>query len=157
MGALSFNRITLVSNLTLSVVVPCYNEEESIAELFRRVTGICQSCVNDSYELVLVNDGSSDRTWTILEDLAGQDRHVVAVDLSRNYGHQLALSAGLSLCRGNRVLILDADLQDPPELLGDMMQRMDAGADVVFGQRIKREGETAFKKASAFMFYRILD
>lgn len=147
----------LVPNLRLSIVVPCYNEEESIAELLRRVTGVCQSCVNDSYELVLVNDGSTDRTWSILADHASNDRHIVAVNLSRNFGHQLALTAGLSLCRGNRVLILDADLQDPPELLDDMMQRMDAGADVVFGQRIEREGETAFKKASAFLFYRILD
>jgi dolichol-phosphate mannosyltransferase len=90
-------------------------------------------------------------------ELAEVDKHIVAVNLSRNHGHQLALSAGLQMCRGDRVFIIDADLQDPPELLPKMMDRMDAGCDVVFGQRIKREGETAFKKASAFAFYRLLN
>jgi dolichol-phosphate mannosyltransferase len=90
-------------------------------------------------------------------DLTEHDKNVVAINLSRNHGHQLALSAGLQLCRGERMFIIDADLQDPPELLPKMMHRMDDGCDVVFGQRIKREGETAFKKASAFVFYRLLN
>lgn len=140
----------------LSVVVPCYNEEDGVRELHRRVSAICQDCVADAYELVLVNDGSSDATWNIMRELSEFDKHVVAVNLSRNHGHQLALSAGLQMCRGDRIFIIDADLQDPPELLPKMMERMDAGCDVVFGQRIKREGETMFKKASAFAFYRLL-
>lgn len=146
-----------MTSLKLSVVVPCYNEEEGVHELHRRVTAVCQSCIGDSYELVLVNDGSKDTTWKIMGELASADKHVVAINLSRNHGHQLALSAGLQMCRGERVFVLDADLQDPPELLPQMMARMDDGCDVVFGQRIKREGETFFKKASAYAFYRLLD
>lgn len=141
----------------LSVVVPCYNEEEGVRELHRRVTAVCQACVGNAYELVLVNDGSSDATWKLMCELSEFDKNVVAVNLSRNHGHQLALSAGLQMCRGERIFIIDADLQDPPELLPKMMERMDNGCDVVFGQRIKREGETAFKKASAFAFYRLLN
>jgi dolichol-phosphate mannosyltransferase len=140
----------------LSVVVPCYDEEAVIPELYRRVSAVCRTLVGDSYELVLVNDGSRDETWAILQMLAHRDDRVVAVDLSRNHGHQLALSAGLSLARGERILVIDADLQDPPELLPDMMQLMDDGADVVYGQRVGRHGETWFKKLSARMFYRLL-
>jgi len=140
----------------LSVVVPCYNEEAVIRELHRRVTTVCRRLVGDSYELVLVNDGSRDETWAISQMLARSDDRVVAVDLSRNHGHQLALSAGLSLARGERILVIDADLQDPPELLPDMMQLMDDGADVVYGQRVGRDGETWFKKVSARTFYRLL-
>ena len=106
----------------LSVVIPCYNEEAVIRELHRRVTEASRSVVGSNYELVLVNDGSSDSTWIMLNSLAHLDNRVVAVDLSRNHGHQLALSAGLSLARGERVLIMDADLQDPPELLPEMMR-----------------------------------
>lgn len=144
-------------NISLSVVVPCYNEEDGIQELHRRVTDVCQACVGGGYELVLVNDGSSDATWKLMCELSELDKNLVAVNLSRNHGHQLALSAGLQMCRGERIFIIDADLQDPPELLPKMMARMDDGCDVVFGQRIKREGETAFKKASAFAFYRLLN
>jgi len=141
----------------LSVVVPCYNEKDGLLELHRRVSAVCHGSVGDDYELVLVNDGSRDDTWKIMRELSEVDKHVVAVNLSRNHGHQLALSAGLHLCRGERIFILDADLQDPPELLPKMMERMDDGCDVVFGQRIKRDGETTFKKASAFAFYRLLN
>jgi len=146
-----------MTHLKVSVVVPCYNEEEGIHELHRRVSGVCKACVGESYELVLVNDGSKDATWKIMGEISQADKHVVAVNLSRNHGHQLALTAGLQMCRGERVFVLDADLQDPPELLPQMMARMDDGCDVVFGQRIKREGETFFKKASAYAFYRLLD
>jgi polyisoprenyl-phosphate glycosyltransferase len=140
----------------LSVVVPCYDEELVIPELHRRVTTVCRGLVGDSYELVLVNDGSRDETWAVLQMLAHRDGRVVAVDLSRNHGHQLALSAGLSLARGERILVIDADLQDPPELMPHMMQLMDDGADVVYGQRVGRDGETWFKKVSARAFYRLL-
>src|SRR6516164_4596008 len=140
----------------LSVVVPLYDEEAVIRELYRRVTTVCRTLVGDSYELVLANDGSRDKTWAILQVLALRDDRVVAVDLSRNHGHQLALSAGLSLARGERILVIDADLQDPPELLPEMMRLMDGGADVVYGQRVERDGETWFKRASARVFYRLL-
>jgi polyisoprenyl-phosphate glycosyltransferase len=103
-----------------------------------------------------VNDGSRDETWAQMSLVAAEDSRIVAVNLSRNFGHQLAVTAGLSLCRGDRCLIIDADLQDPPELLGQMMSRMDQGFDVVYGQRLSRAGETFFKRASAHLFYRLL-
>jgi polyisoprenyl-phosphate glycosyltransferase len=123
----------------LSVVIPCYNEEAVIHELHRRVTLVCCSLVGESYELILVNDGSFDNTWPMLNALVHDDHRIVAVDLYRNHGHQLALTAELSLARGERILVIDADLQEPPELLPEMMRLMDEGADVVYGQRIQRE------------------
>ena len=140
----------------VSVVVPCFNEADGLGELYERATSACTEVVGDDYELVLVNDGSSDKTGRNVAGLAFRDRHVVAVELARNYGHQLALTAGLSICRGERVLIIDADLQDPPELLGPMMAAMDRGADVVYGERISRAGEHWWKTASARLFYRVL-
>lgn len=140
----------------LSVVVPCFNEEAVLPELRRRLTAACEREVGHSYEIVLVNDGSRDATWDLVTAMAAESAHIVGVNLSRNQGHQLALTAGLTLCRGERVLIIDADLQDPPELLPEMMAAMDRGADVVYGQRAQREGEGLFKKATAFVFYRLL-
>lgn len=148
--------IDRVGRPRLSAVVPCYNEEAVLPELKRRLTAACASVAGDSYEVVLVNDGSRDATWAMMTAMAAEHPNIVAVNLSRNQGHQLALTAGLTLCRGERVLIIDADLQDPPELLGDMMAAMDRGADVVYGQRTQREGEGAFKRATAFLFYRLL-
>ena len=141
----------------LSIVSPCYNEEGSLAELHRRLTKACEVEMGEDYEIVLVDDGSSDRTRPILGELCSCDPRVVGVVLSRNHGHQLALSAGLQICRGQRILIIDADLQDPPELLGDMMRLMDDGADVVYGQRRKRRGEPPLKRFSAIFFYRLLN
>lgn len=142
----------------LSVVVPCFNEETGLKELHRRVSLVCQNDLSsDLYEIILINDGSSDNSWHEMLKLSEEDPHVVVVNLSRNHGHQLALTAGLDLCCGERVFILDADLQDPPELLPKMMSRMDEGFDVIYGQRTKREGETTFKKVTAFAFYRILN
>jgi len=142
---------------TLSVVVPCYDEEGSLPELFKRVTAVCDQVAPGSYEIVLVDDGSRDRTRALIRELAAAHESVTGVFLSRNYGHQLALSAGLRICRGQRILIIDADLQDPPELLPAMMAKMDAGADVVYGKRALRVGETPFKNASAYLFYRTLE
>ncbi|HEY0901286.1 MAG TPA: glycosyltransferase family 2 protein [Micavibrio sp.] len=142
--------------MELSIVIPCYNEEESIRELHRRVTGVCEAAPVSSYEIILVNDGSRDQTPAIMRELAAQDPHLVIVDLSRNHGHQLALTAGLFEARGDYVLVLDADLQDPPELLMPMLERARAGVDVVYGKRDQRDGETAFKKLTASMFYRLL-
>lgn len=139
----------------LSVVLPCYNEEQVIRQTHARVTEVCRS-TGLNYEIVLVNDGSADSTWTILQDLASQDPAVVAVNLSRNHGHQLALSAGLWTCSGARVLIMDADLQDPPELLPDMLKVMDGGADVVYAQRRSRPGDAPVKRALCALYYRML-
>ena len=142
--------------LALSVVAPCFNEEEGLTEFWRRTTLACEAAVGQSYEIVLINDGSRDRTWGVMTHIAANDPHVVAINLSRNYGHQIALTAGLEAARGARILIIDADLQDPPELLAEMMAAMDDGADVVYGQRRKREGETLFKSWTAAIFYRLL-
>jgi dolichol-phosphate mannosyltransferase len=111
-----------------------------------------------TYEVVLINDGSRDRTWEVMRGLSERDPNLVCVNLSRNHGHQLALTAGLTVCRGDRILILDADLQDPPELLPDMLRTMAAqGADAVYGQRRKRAGEGTGKLLTAWVFYRLID
>jgi dolichol-phosphate mannosyltransferase len=143
-------------NIALSVVIPCLNESEGMMELYRRVSAACTTVSDQSYEIVFVNDGSTDDTCKKMISLANEDHRVVVIDLARNYGHQIALSAGLELCRGQRVLILDADLQDPPELLEPMMAKMDEGYDVVYGLRNEREGESWFKLKTAAIFYRLL-
>jgi glycosyltransferase involved in cell wall biosynthesis len=145
-----------VPECALSIVVPCYNEEENVGLLHRRVSDAAASVVGTDYELILVNDGSTDHSWPRIRRICDEDPHVIGVDLSRNHGHQLALTAGLSLSNGKRILILDADLQDPPELLPDMYRLMDQGADVVYGLRTERRGETWFKRATAKAFYRLL-
>jgi dolichol-phosphate mannosyltransferase len=143
--------------MKLSIVVPCFNEEACLTELHLRLGAAARAAVGNDYELVLVNDGSPDASWLLMQRLAAEDPHVVAINLSRNHGHQLALTAGLDLCRGDTILIIDADLQDPPELLPAMVEAMrDQQADVVYGVRKSRAGETAFKRATAHGFYRLL-
>ena len=142
----------------LSVFVPCYNEEGNLRLLHARVSAAARAAVGEDFEIVLVNDGSRDASWAVMQALANEDGHVVAINLSRNHGHQLALTAGLDLCSGAQILIIDADLQDPPELLTEMRETMAAqGADVVYAVRRKREGESLFKKLTAAAFYRVLD
>ena len=141
----------------LSIVIPCFNEEACLPTLHKRLGAAARKTGRDDYEIVYVNDGSRDSTWAIMQKLAGSDPHVVAVNLSRNHGHQLALTAGLDLCRGDTILIIDADLQDPPELLAEMRETMQREeADVVYGVRKSRAGETPFKRATAHGFYRLL-
>jgi len=141
----------------LSIVVPCFNEEDCLATLHQRLSAAAKASFGDDYELVLVNDGSRDSSWQIMQRMAAEDPHVLGVNLSRNHGHQLALTAGLDLARGDVILIIDADLQDPPELLAEMLATMRSeGADVVYGVRRSRAGETAFKRATAHGFYRLL-
>jgi len=141
----------------LSIVVPCFNEEACLSELHTRLGAAARTAVGEDYELVLVNDGSRDGSWRIMQRMASEDSHVFALNLSRNHGHQLALTAGLDLSSGNAILIIDADLQDPPELLPAMLAAMrDQDADVVYGVRRSRAGETAFKRATAHGFYRLL-
>src|SRR3954469_10090954 len=140
----------------LSVVAPCFNEEGVLPEFVRRVGAVLDQ-LGGSAEIVVVDDGSRDRTWETMTKAAAHDPRIVAVRLMRNHGHQLALTAGLSVCRGERILIIDADLQDPPELLPDMIALMDQGADVVYGQRRQRDGESLFKRATAAGFYRLIN
>ncbi|MSP02352.1 MAG: glycosyltransferase [Acetobacteraceae bacterium] len=139
----------------LSVVAPCFNESANLGEFHRRVSAVCAGL--GSWELILVNDGSTDTTLAGIQDLVRRDPHVVGINLARNYGHQIALTAGLRHCTGEYILILDADLQDPPELLDDMLRLMDdQDADVVYGQRRGRTGETWFKTKTASLFYRLM-
>ena len=142
--------------LRLSVVVPAFNEQAVIDETHRRLRQACLEAVGSRFEIIYVDDGSRDATWQQMQALAECDPHVVAATLSRNFGHQQALTAGLSLARGELVLCIDADLQDPPELLGEMIELIEAGHDVVYGQRESRAGETRFKLATAAAFYRLL-
>lgn len=142
--------------MKLSIVVPCYNEQECLLELHRRLSSCARSVTCSQYELILVNDGSCDQTWRMMQSLAAQDAHLVCVNLSRNHGHQLALTAGLTVSTGDHIFIIDADMQDPPELLAPMMKKAAEGYDVVYGKRLHRAGETIFKKASSALFYRWL-
>ena len=140
----------------LSVVIPVYNEEAVLDALLARVIPACEAVFGDRFELLLVNDGSKDRSWAGICRHADRDPRIVGINLSRNHGHQLALTAGLHHVRGDLVFVLDADLQDPPELLGPMLAKVQEGYDVVYGQRTRRDGETAFKRGTASLFYRML-
>lgn len=142
--------------MKLSIVVPCMNEEGSVPVLIDRLSKATETWADDC-EIILVDDGSTDRTWEVIREAHKGTPAVRGIRLSANRGHQAALTAGLEAARGERVFMLDADLQDPPELLDDMMAIMDMGYDVVYGRRIARNGETFFKKASAFVFYRTLN
>lgn len=141
----------------LSFVIPCYNEEECLDELHARVSAVAKEAAGDDYEIILINDGSRDGTWAKMQVLAVQDANLVIINLSRNHGHQLALTAGLDLSCGQQILILDADLQDPPELLPQMQDAMrSGGSDVVYAVRRQRSGESFAKRATASIFYRLL-
>lgn len=140
----------------LSVVVPCMNEEESIPHLVERLA-TAAAPYGSRAEILLVDDGSTDGTWAAIEAARKACPQLAGLRLSSNRGHQVALTAGLEAAQGDRIFMLDADLQDPPELLGDMMQMMDRGYDVVYGRRIERHGETLFKRATAHLFYRFLN
>lgn len=146
----------IAASVRLSVVAPCYNEEESLPAFLDRVSAACRAVAGSDYEIVLVNDGSRDRTWGVIQQAARTQPGLVGVNLARNHGHQLAVTAGLNLARGERVMVIDADLQDPPELLAEMMAKMDEGFDVVYGRRRSRAQESRFKLATASLFYRIL-
>lgn len=136
----------------LSVVVPVYNEVETVAELHRRLSAVMGEL--GAHELVLVDDGSVDGTWEALVELTHADRSVRLIRLSRNFGHQLALSAGLEAARGDAIVSLDADLQDPPELIPKLVGRWREGYDVVYAVRERRDGESRFKLATASLFYK---
>lgn len=138
-----------------SVVIPVYNEEEVISAFYARISGVMQSLKED-YELIFVDDGSRDKSEEMLSTLCRQDRHVRLLSFSRNFGHQAAISAGMDASAGRAVIIIDADLQDPPEVIPEMVKKWKEGYDVVYGQREKRQGEGAFKRVTAKLFYRFL-
>ncbi len=139
----------------LTVLVPCYRDATGLRELHTRLTAVCGG-LSLTYEILLVDDGSPDATWEVIRAIAADDAHVKGIKLSRNHGHQLAVTAGLARALGKRVLIIDSDLQDPPELLPEMMRLMDDGADNIYGQRLSRKGVPVWKKACYHAYYRIL-
>jgi glycosyltransferase involved in cell wall biosynthesis len=144
-----------LSTYRLAVVAPCFNEEAGLPEFVRRVKAVCTQ-LGCAHEIVLVNDGSRDRTLAVALDLASRDPAVRVVNLLRNFGHQAAVTAGLDVAEGDVVVLIDSDLQDPPEVIPAMIAAWKDGADVAYGQRRTREGETAFKLFTAKFFYRLL-
>jgi len=142
--------------MVYSVIVPVYNEEEVIAESYKRITKVMKS-MGEKYELIFVNDGSRDNTAYLISDFIAEDSSVRLINFSRNFGHMAALTAGMEHASGDAVIIIDADLQDPPEVLPDMVALWRQGYDVVYGKRKERKGESIFKKCSAKMFYRLLN
>lgn len=139
----------------LSIIIPIYNEEQIIPELYKRLSESAQEITLD-YELIFINDGSLDNSLFELMKLSNEDKKVFFINFSRNFGHQIAVTAGIDHCSGNAVIIIDGDLQDPPELIVAMYQKYKEGYDVVYAQREKREGETFFKKTTAKLFYKLL-
>jgi glycosyltransferase involved in cell wall biosynthesis len=139
-----------------SVVIPVYNEELVILETYNRLKSVMGS-LNEPYELVFVNDGSRDKSAAILDAICKADQSAKLVDFSRNFGHQMACTAGMDYSSGETIVLIDADLQDPPELIPKMLEKWHEGFDVVYGVRIKRKGETFFKKFTSKLFYRLLN
>lgn len=141
----------------ISAIVPCYNEEDVVEMTYQRLKGVLKQ-IGLTYEMIFVNDGSSDNTLTELKRIARHDKTVKIISLSRNFGHEAATSAGIAFCKGDRAFIIDADLQDPPELLPEMLSIMEReNCNVVYGVRKSRKGETVFKKITAKYFYRFLN
>ncbi|MDH5630893.1 MAG: glycosyltransferase family 2 protein [Gammaproteobacteria bacterium] len=142
---------------TLTVIIPVFNEEECIQETIKRLE-VVRECMHDKAELefLFVDDGSQDRSWQILSELTIDSKHMKAVSFARNFGHQIAVSAGIDMASGDYVAIMDADLQDPPEVLQEMLALAMDGYDVVYGIRRSRNGDTLFKKKSAELFYRAM-
>ncbi|ACM18688.1 undecaprenyl-phosphate glycosyltransferase, DPM1-like family [Geotalea daltonii FRC-32] len=138
-----------------SIVVPVFNEEKVLPETYRRLHEVMEG-LNEPYEIIFVNDGSSDRTMFILDNICEQDRHIRIIDFAKNFGHQTAITAGMDYADGDAVVVIDADLQDPPELIPQMIDRWREGYDVVYGKRKERKGETLFKRFSAALFYRLM-
>ncbi|MBR3281109.1 MAG: glycosyltransferase family 2 protein [Clostridia bacterium] len=143
----------------LSVIIPCYNEAEGrIPEVaYNRLLKVMKSMENYEYEFIFVNDGSKDDTLLILKELAEKDQNVKVLSFSRNFGHQCAVTAGLKKVTGNACIIIDADMQDPPELIPEMVKLWEEGNDVVYGKRRSRDGESAFKLLTANAFYSFLN
>lgn len=143
------------SLVTYSIIVPMYNEEEVIEYTYDRLKQVMDG-TGQPYELIFVNDGSKDRTVELVKMISDFDPSVRLIDFSRNFGHQIAISAGMDYAQGEAIVVIDADLQDPPEIILDMIAKWKEGYEVVYGRRQKRKGETVFKKTTAKLFYRLL-
>ncbi|QNP29153.1 glycosyltransferase family 2 protein [Cylindrospermopsis curvispora] len=138
-----------------SLVIPIYNEEENIEEMYRRLSNVMAQ-LQGEVELILIDDGSRDQSLTMIRKLHHHDSRVRYLSLARNFGHQIAVTAGLNFVRGQAIIVMDADLQDPPELILSMIDKWHEGYQVVYAQRISRHQETWFKRLTAYLFYRLL-
>lgn len=143
------------TNIRYSIIIPVYNEEVVISQTYQRLKQVMDS-TRESYELIFVNDGSSDHTLELIKSIQDQDDKVRLISFSRNFGHQIAITAGMDYALGEAVVVIDADLQDPPELILKLAAKWKEGYDVVYAKRTRRKGETWFKKVTARLFYRIL-
>lgn len=141
----------------ISIIIPMYQEQDVINECYARITNILNQLEMYDYELICVNDGSKDKTLQMLDQLAMNNKKLKVISFSRNFGHQAAVTAGLKYADGDAIVIIDADLQDPPELIPDMIKLWESGNDVIYGKRKSREGESPFKLLTAKMFYRTLN
>jgi polyisoprenyl-phosphate glycosyltransferase len=141
----------------ISVIVPCYNEEEVFEASFQRLLKVLESIDKYDYELIFVNDGSKDNTLSLIKAAAEKNKKVKLLSFSRNFGHQLAITAGLDNCKGDAAVVIDADLQDPPEVILKMIVKWEEGFDVIYGKRNIREGESWFKLLTAKWFYRLIN
>ena len=144
-------------NKLLSLIVPVFNEEEVLPASYARMSAAMQALTGYDYEIIYVNDGSRDSTMKQLRAIAKEHKEVRVISFSRNFGHQLAVTAGMDNARGDALIIIDADLQDPPEVIAELVKAWENGADIAYGKRLKREGETVFKKLTAFCYYRLLN
>ncbi len=142
-------------SVTYSIVVPVYNEEPVVLETYKRLKRVMDS-INEPYEIVFINDGSRDKTAFIINEICETDKNIKLIDFSRNFGHQIAITAGMDYTEGEAIVVIDADLQDPPEVIPRMIEKWKEGYDVVYGKRAERKGDTFFKKFSAAVFYRLL-
>ena len=141
----------------ISIVVPMYYEEEIVNECYHELKGVLTNIKNYDYEIIFVNDGSKDKTLELLENIAKKNSKVKIISLSNNFGHQAAVSAGLTVVTGDAIVIIDADLQDPPALIPDMLKLWEEGYEIIYGKRKKRDGESFFKLFTAKIFYKILN
>ena len=141
----------------ISIVVPMYYEEEVAEECYKRIVKVFEELKNYEYEIIFVDDGSKDKTLEILTKIANNDKNAKIISFSRNFGHQAAVQAGLKFVTGDAVVIIDADLQDPPELMKQMIELWENGNEVIYAKRTKRKGESCFKLLSAKLFYQILN
>ena len=141
----------------VSLVIPMYYEEKVVEECYKRVKEVLENLKNYKHEIVFINDGSKDKTLELLEQIAKKDKNVKILSFSRNFGHQAAVTAGLKYVTGDAVVIIDADLQDPPELIPDMLKLWEEGNEVIYGKRKTREGESIYKLMTAKMFYKTLN
>jgi len=143
----------------ISIVVPCFNEQEVFAETYKRLTDTLNLLDKDQYdyEIIFVNDGSKDTTLQMINEKVSLDSHIKGINFSRNFGHQIAITAGLDNCKGDAAVVIDADLQDPPHIILEMVKKWEEGYDVIFGKRVERAGESAFKLLTAKWFYRFIN